>query len=271
VADPRNPLTARVIVNRVWQHHFGRGLVATPNDLGKMGDRPSHPELLDWLAGWFVAEDGANWSLKRLHRLILSSQTWRQSSDAPVAAIYSENRLLSRYSARRLEAEAVRDAMLVLGGELNRSMGGASFRPFIHKGNGGQNEYFAADLPGPDTSRRTVYRICVHSARDPMLDSLDCPEFSTRTPVRPNTTTPLQALSLMNNPFVQRMAAGLAGRVERTAGSDPGAQVDQLWIEVLGRKPDLVERASAVELVREHGAKAVAWTLLNTGEFVMVR
>jgi hypothetical protein len=271
VADPRNPLTARVIVNRVWQHHFGRGLVATPNDLGKMGDRPSHPELLDWLAGWFVAKDGADWSLKRLHRLILGSRTWRQSSDAAVAATDSDNRLLSRYSPRRLEAEAVRDAMLLLGGELNRSMGGASFRPFIHKGNGGQNEYFAADLPGPDTSRRTVYRICVHSARDPMLDSLDCPEFSTRTPVRSNTTTPLQALSLMNNPFVQRMAAGLAARVERAAGSNPGTRVDQLWWEVLGREPDPAERVSAIELIREHGAKAVAWTLLNTGEFVMVR
>jgi len=278
VVNPGNPLTARVIVNRVWQYHFGRGLVATPNDFGKMGERPSHPELLDWLASWFVEPAGANWSLKRLHRLLVMSETWRQSSGSgqperewPKGIEDAENRWLGRFSSRRLEAEAVRDAMLVLGGELNGQMGGPGFRPFTYKGNGGQNEYFAADLPGATYSRRTVYRMCVHSARDPMLDSLDCPEFSTRTPVRPNTTTPLQALSLMNNPFVQRMAEGLARRIVNEAGTDRAQQVDRMWFWVFGRVPSAGERQLAKTLVEEQGLSALAWTLLNSNEFVVVR
>jgi hypothetical protein len=274
VVDPRNPLTARTIVNRVWQYHFGRGLVATPNDLGKMGERPSHPELLDWLAGWFVDPAGANGSLKQLHRLLLTSETWRQSAepaDSKSEAEDPDQRWLTRYRARRLEAEAVRDSLLDLSGELNRQLGGPGFRPFVHKGNGGQNEYFAADLPGADTSRRTVYRIAVHSARDPLLDSLDCPEFSTRTPVRPNTTTPLQALSLMNNPFVQRMASALAERVKLEVGSKVDRQVDRMWREVLGRPPQVDERTAAVALVDQHGLAALAWTLFNANEFVVVR
>jgi Protein of unknown function (DUF1549)/Protein of unknown function (DUF1553)/Concanavalin A-like lectin/glucanases superfamily len=274
VVDPRNALTARTIVNRVWQYHFGRGLVATPNDLGKMGERPSHPELLDWLAGWFVDPAGANGSLKQLHRLLLTSETWRQSgapADPKSEAEDPDQRWLTRFRARRLEAEAVRDSLLDLSGELNRQLGGPGFRPFVHKGNGGQNEYFAADLPGPDTSRRTVYRIAVHSARDPLLDSLDCPEFSTRTPVRPNTTTPLQALSLMNNPFVQRMASALAERVSSEAGPQTGRQVDLMWRTVLGRPPQSDERADSVALVEQHGLPALAWTLMNANEFVVVR
>lgn len=274
VVDPRNPLTARTIVNRVWQHHFGRGLVATPNDLGKMGERPSHPELLDWLAGWFVDPAGANGSLKQLHRLLLTSETWRQSAvpaDPKSAVEDPDQRWLTRYRARRLEAEAIRDSLLDLSGELNRQLGGPGFRPFVHKGNGGQNEYFAADLPGADTSRRTVYRVAVHSARDPLLDSLDCPEFSTRTPVRPNTTTPLQALSLMNNPFVQRMSAALAERVKSEVGSKADRQVERMWREVLGRPPQPDERTAAVVLVEQHGLPALAWALVNANEFVVVR
>ena len=274
VVDPRNPLTARTLVNRVWQHHFGRGLVATPNDLGKMGERPSHPELLDWLAGWFLDPAGANGSVKQLHRLLLTSETWRQAgvpADPKFEREDPDNRWLTRFQPRRLEAEAVRDSLLDLSGELNRQLGGPGFRPFTHKGNGGQNEYFAADLPGADTSRRTVYRIAVHSARDPLLDSLDCPEFSTRTPVRPNTTTPLQALSLMNNPFVQRMAVALAERVKSEVGPKSDRQVDRMWREVLGRPPQSEERTAAVALVEQHGLPALAWTLVNANEFVMVR
>jgi hypothetical protein len=295
VASADNPLTARVIVNRVWHYHFGRGLVATPNDFGKMGERPSHPELLDWLANWFVSPDGGNWSLKRLHQLIVTSATYRQGDGSAKSEAGgrkeslgnrsslhpsnlflpnltdSENRLLSHFSPRRLSAEEVRDAFLVLSGELNPAMGGPGFRPFINKGNGGQNEYFAADLPGAEFNRRTVYRICVHSARDPLLDSLDCPEFSTRTPVRPNTTTPLQALSLMNNSFVQRQAAKLADRVAAEDGTRPQAQVEQLWQRVLGRKPTSGERREAVKLAKEQGLNSVAWVLLNSNESVFVR
>jgi hypothetical protein len=299
VASADNPLTARVIVNRVWHYHFGRGLVATPNDFGRMGERPTHPELLDWLAAWFVSADGANWSLKKLHRLIVTSVAWRRSShvealkrlrveagrgfgnDAtsrlnpstlqPFNLSDPDNRLLWRFTPRRLEVEAVRDAMLAVSGELNPQMGGPGFRPFRVKGNGNQNEYFAADLLGPDFNRRTVYRICVHSARDPLLDSLDCPEFSTRTPVRPNTTTPLQALSLMNSSFIQRQAAKLAERVEREAGPDVKAQVKSLWMRCYAREPRPAETREASKLARQHGLASVAWAVLNSSEFVFVR
>lgn len=266
IASPENPLTARTIVNRVWHYHFGRGLVATPNDFGKMGERPTHPELLDWLAAWFISPDGANWSLKKLHRLIVTSATYQQASTGD-----AENHLQCRFAPRRLEAEAVRDAMLAVSGELNPQVGGLSFRPFKHVGHGGQNEYFASDPIGPEFNRRTVYRICVHSARDPLLDSLDCPEFSTRTAVRPNTTTPLQALSLMNNSFVQRQAKKLAERIEREAGREAKAQVKSLWLRCYAREPRADELRAAMKLAHEQGLESVAWAVLNSNEFVFVR
>ena len=291
IASPGNPLTARVIVNRIWHYHFGRGLVATPNDFGKMGERPSHPELLDWLAGWFVSTEGANWSLKKLHRLIVTSATWRGASepvisksvpnDDPASAARSTNSLhtdplntdslITGFRPHRLEAEAIRDAMLAVSGELNPRMGGPGFRPFETRGNGNQNEYFASDPIGPEFNRRTVYRICVHSARDPLLDSLDCPEFSTRTAVRPSTTTPLQALSLMNNSFVQRQARKLAERVARETGHDPKAQVKSLWLRCYSREPRSDELRAATKLVRAEGLENVAWAVLNSNEFVFVR
>jgi len=286
IASPENPLTARTIVNRVWHYHFGRGLVATPNDFGKMGERPTHPELLDWLAGWFISPDGANWSLKKLHRLIVTSETWRSSSEsANIKSAISDRRatrttttdslntdsLITGFRPRRLEAEAVRDAMLAVSGELNPQVGGLSFRPFKHVGNGGQNEYFASDPIGSDFNRRTVYRICVHSARDPLLDSLDCPEFSTRTAVRPNTTTPLQALSLMNNSLVQRQATKLAERIEREAGRDTKAQVKSLWLRCYAREPRTDELRAATKLAHEQGLESVAWAVLNSNEFIFVR
>ena len=274
VANPANPLTARTIVNRIWHYHFHRGLSGTPNDLGRMGDTPSHPELLDWLAGWFVDPKGGNWSLKQLHRLILTSATWQQaSSPVPVEAVArdAENRLLWRFTPRRLEAEEARDALLALGGELNPALGGPGFRPFRHVGNGGQNEYFAADLPGPDFSRRTIYRIAVHSARDPLLDALDCPEFSTRTAARPNTTTPLQALSLMNNSMVLRQAAHLATRARAASHGHLGSGVDWMWRLVLNRSPRPQERRDAMRLANEQDLTQVAWVLLNSNEFIFVR
>ena len=274
VASPNNPLTARAIVNRVWHYHFHRGLSGTPNDLGKMGDTPSHPELLDWLASWFVDPHGGNWSLKQLHRLLLSSETWQQaSSPVPADAVArdAENRLLWRFTPRRLEAEETRDALLALGGELNPAMGGPGFRAFRHIGNGGQNEYFAADLPGPEFSRRTIYRVSVHSARDPLLDALDCPELSTRTAVRPNTTTPLQALSLMNNSMVLRQADHLAARAQAASHGRLEPAVDWMWRLVLSRSPRRQERLEAVRLAREQDLAQVAWVLLNSNEFIFVR
>ncbi len=277
VASPSNALTARVIVNRVWHHHFGRGLVASPNDLGTMGERPTHPELLDWLARWFVDPARGNGSLKRLHRLLLTTEAFARASrpvavdEGAVPAGWDPATLLGWFPARRLEAEVVRDAMLAASGELVRDMGGPGFRAFEHRGGGGQNEYFAADLVGAAYARRTVYRTCVHSARDPMLDSLDCPEFSTRTPVRASTTTPLQALSLMNGTFVQRQAERAAARATAAEPGSRERQVTWLWMQALGRGPSAEELGRALAMAREGDLADVAWALLNANEFVQLR
>ena len=253
VADPSNPLTARVIVNRVWHYHFGTGLVATPNDFGRNGDSPSHPELLDWLASDFLAQGSR---LKALHRRIMLSSTYRQSSrfDARAAAADADDRLLWRFPARRLEAEAIRDAMLLASGQLNPQMAGPSFRPFkLTVFN--SNFYELNDPVGPEFNRRTVYRININSAKDPLLETLDCPDPSVKTPKRAVTTTPLQALGLMNDSFVLRQARCLAARVQSIAGSDVEKQVDGAYRLTIGRPPRGPERGDrASKLVRRGGA-----------------
>jgi mono/diheme cytochrome c family protein len=269
LADPANPLTARVLVNRVWHYHFGTGLVATPNDLGRNGERPSHPELLDWLAADFLAHGT---SLKALHRRIMLSNTYRQSSrfDARAAAADADDRLLWRYPARRLEAEAIRDAMLRASGLLSTQMAGPSFQPFTLTVFN-SNFYNLADFAGPAYDRRTVYRININSAKDPLLETLDCPDPSVKAPRRAATTTPLQALGLMNDPFVLRQARGLADRAREEAGRETAAQVDRIYRLTLGRRPEGTERRRAVDLVREAGLEELAWTLFNSSEFLYVR
>jgi hypothetical protein len=264
-----NPLTWRVIVNRVWQHHFGDGIVRTPNDLGLNGERPSHPELLDWLAAWFRDSGGR---LKPLHRLIVTSATYQQSSafDPAAVGVDADNRLLWRYAPRRLEAEAVRDAMLSVAGKLNREAGGPSFRPFRVE-NFNSAFYHLFDDDRPDLNRRSVYRMNVTSARDPVLEVLDCPDPSVKTPRRSVTTTPLQALALMNNPFADRMARSFADRVRREAGDDGAAQVTLAYRLALGRPPTDAERDRAAAVVSDAGLKAVCWALLNSSEFVYVK
>ncbi len=266
LADPSNPLTARVLVNRVWHYHFGTGLVATPNDFGRNGDRPSHPELLDWLASDFLAQGSR---LKALHRRIMLSNTYRQSSrfDARAAAADADDRLLWRYPARRLEAEAIRDAMLLASGQLNPQMEGPSFRPFkLTVFN--SNFYELNDPVGPEFDRRTVYRININSAKDPLLETLDCPDPSVKTPRRAVTTTPLQALGLMNDTFVLRQARCLAARLESIAGHDVPEQVNRAYRLTLGRRPRESERERASALVREAGLAELAWVLLNSSEFL---
>jgi hypothetical protein len=269
LAAPENPLPARVLVNRVWGWHFGRGLVETPSDFGFNGGRPSHSELLDWLASEFTARGG---SLKKLHRLILLSSTYRQSSryDATAAAADADNRLLWRFAPRRLEGEAVRDAMLAVSGELNEAIGGPSFRPFkVTVFN--SHFYELTDPLGPEYNRRTVYRMNVNSAKAPLLDAFDCPDPSVKMPRRSTTTTPLQALALMNNSFVLRQAKHFAGRVPREAGSEVAAQVAWAYRLALGRKPTPREAERAEKLVREHGLESLCWALLNSSEFLYLR
>src|SRR5262249_21895328 len=182
VASTDNPLTARVMVNRVWHYHFGTGLVATPNDFGFNGERPTHPALLDWLASEFVAR---GWSVKKLPKLILLSATYPPAAtlNARAAEVDADNRLLWRFAPRRLEGEAVRDAMLYVSGQLNEEAGGPSYRPFtVTIFN--SHFYSLLDEDKPEFHRRTVYRINVNSARNPLFESFDCPDPSTKTPRR---------------------------------------------------------------------------------------
>ena len=274
IAHPQNPLTPRVLVNRLWHYHFGRGLVGTPNDLGVNGERPSHAGLLDWLAAEFLAQDG---SVKKLHRLILRSATYQQSSVAGGTlatttgqSIDADNRLLWHFPLRRLEGEAIRDAMLSVSGQLNPQMGGRGYRPFtVFVSN--SSFYNLTDPVGPEYDRRTVYRMSVHSGRDPLLDSLDCPDPSTKTPARSMTTTPIQALGLMNNSFVLRQARHFTERLRKEAGEKAVEQIQQAYRLALSRSPREEELRHAAVLAQEHGMESVCWTLLNASEFSYVR
>jgi hypothetical protein len=269
LASSDNPLTARVVVNRVWHYHFGQGLVTTTSDFGWNGGRPSHPELLDWLATDFVRGGG---SLKQLHKTIMLSSTYRQSSrySAETAARDSGNRLFWRFAPRRLEGEAIRDAMLAVSGQLNTRIGGPSFRPFTVRVFN-SSFYDLIDPIGPDFNRRTIYRMSVNSAKSPLLDAFDCPDPSVKTPSRAITTTPLQALGLMNNSFVLRQASHLAARVGHEAGADEARRVVLVYRLTLARPPNPTELSRAVALAREHGTESVCWVLLNASEFLYTR
>ena len=270
VASPDNPLTARVMVNRIWQQHFGTGLVGTASDFGLNGERPTHPELLDWLAVYFM-EHG--WSIKQLHRWILTSHTYRQSSkfNSKADALDSDNRLLWHFAPRRLEGEAIRDAILVASGQLNREIGGPSFRPFELSSFGGSVFYNLMDRDEPRFNRRTVYRMNINSGKSPLLDAFDCPDPSVKAPSRRVTTTPLQALGLMNNSFVQRHAKHVAERVKKELSAGIPEEITLAYKLIFGREPNDTERRSAMELVRDHGMESVCWVLLNSSEFLYLR
>ena len=269
VTADTNPLLARVIVNRVWHYHFGIGIVETPNDLGFNGGRPSHPELLDWLAVGLRAD---GYRLKQLHRLIVTSATYRQASTWDAAAITkdADNRLLWRHSPRRIEAEVVRDAMLQIAGQLNPLAGGPGFEDVSITPNNGTTYYEPIDPTGTEFHRRTVYRFTPRGGRSAMLDTFDCPDPSSAAPRRSVTTTPLQALSLLNSSFVLRMADHLAERVVKEVGTDPVLQVRQIWQHTIVRLPDAEEEKISLELVNEHGLPMLARALFNTNEFVVM-
>ena len=269
LADARNPLPARVMVNRIWQYHFGRGLVATPSDFGANGARPTHPELLDWLASQFI-ENG--WSIKTMHRLIVTSAAYRQASafDEKSASINVDDQLLWRFAPQRLDAEQLRDAMLAASGEINLQIGGPSFRPF-KIANFNSDFYEITDPIGAEFNRRTVYRMNVNSGKDPLLDVFDCPDPSVKTPRRGVTTTPLQALALMNNSFVQRQAEKLAERVTREGKGDSAGAIKAAYRYALGRLPQRDELKLAEAAVRDRGLFGVCWALLNSSEFLYVQ
>jgi uncharacterized protein (UPF0335 family) len=269
ITNPDNPLFARVIVNRIWQYHFGNGFVTTASDLGFNGGQPSHPELFDWLVGEF---NKGEMRLKSLHRLIVTSAAYRQGSSRNDAAqkVDAENRLLWKMAPRRLEAEVLRDSLLAVSGKLNLQMGGPGFQDVKLVPNNGTTYYEPFAVDGDEFFRRTVYRFTPRGGRSALLDTFDCPDPATAAPRRAVTTTPLQALSLLNNSFVLRMASYCADRVGRDAGNDQRKQIDRAWQLTVGRSPNESELLASQQLVSKHGLEALCRGLFNINEFVLV-
>jgi len=271
LVSPDNPLTWRSAVNRAWLHHFGRGIVDTPSDFGRMGSPPSHAALLDWLAAEFRDHGG---SLKSLHRLIVGSATWRQRADddPTSAAVDAGNALLWRQNRRRLEAEAIRDAVLATAGTLDPTAGGPGWQDFRieHPEHSPHYRYDLADPADRSTWRRSIYRFIVRSQTQPFMTSLDCADPSMRVEKRNESLSAIQALALLNNGFMTTQAVEFAARVAREAGDDPGLQVDRAFAIAFGRAPIDEERAVLVELLRSHGLPAVCRTLVNLNEFTFI-
>lgn len=268
IGDPSNPLPARVMVNRVWYHHFGQGIVSTPSDFGYNGGRPSHPELLDWLASRYIA---GGWRLKPLHRLIVLSSTYRQSSqiDAKAQSVDKQNQLLWHIPLRRLEAESIRDAILCCSGKLDPTMGGPGYNIWEKNSNYVAVYKYRGEL-GPDTFRRMVYQFKPRSQQDPTFGAFDCPDAALVAPRRYSSTTALQALNLLNSAFVLQQSALLAERLQQDAGTDPAHQVDRGFALTFGRSPSPAQRTAAVSLIRTHGTSAFCRALYNANEFVFV-
>jgi len=264
IVSPKNPLTARVLVNRVWQEHFGRGLVATPNDLGAQGERPTHPELLDWLASEFVER---GWSIKSLHRLIVTSRTYRQASNGGKREFDSENRLLSHMPRRRLEAEAIRDSLLAVAGLLAEKVGGPSVFPELPSELG---PAWTVTANESERYRRSVYVVVKRNLRLPLLSVFDAPEAAESCARRFTTTTAPQALVLLNDQQVLRWAGRFAERVRNEAGNDAAAQLSWACRVAWGRDPDEFERRLLNDFLNRHGLVDLCHALMNTNEFVFV-
>ncbi|MSU53164.1 MAG: hypothetical protein CK538_11165 [Opitutia bacterium] len=265
IASPTNPLTARVMVNRIWQGHFGRGLVETPSDFGHSGFKPTHPELLDWLAAEFIR---SGWSVKHLHRLIVLSQTYRQSAaPQPRAAEHDADvRYLWRYPSRRLDAEVIRDSVLAVSGQLNLKMSGRGYDLFDKRG--GTSGFKPVESFKSDGLRRMIYAHKVRRESEAVFGAFDCPDAGQSTAVRRESTTPLQALNLFNSRFTLDAAAALAVRVEKEAEGDVNARIRRMYQLALSRAPEAGELGEAAVVVREHGLAALGRALFNCNEFL---
>ncbi len=269
ITAAKNPLFARVMVNRLWHYHFGVGLVDTPSDFGFNGGRPSHPELLDWLADEF-AKNG--YSVKHMHRLIVNSATYRQASrvDPQAAKRDTDNRWLWRKAPMRLEAEALRDAILSVAGQLNPQRGGPGYQDFKLSIRGATHYYNPVDLDDAALYRRSIYRTGARSGRNGLLDAHDCPDPSTVAPRRALTTTPLQALALMNNAFVLRMADRFAERLKNEMGNDVNRQIERAYELAYGRPATRADIALARPVIERHGLAVFCRAVFNSNEFVYV-
>jgi hypothetical protein len=272
ITRPGNTLTWRSIVNRVWHYHFGRGIVETPNDFGRMGASPTHPELLDWLAVTF--RDDYAGSFKKLHRLIVTSSVYRQSSahNEAYARDDSENRYLWRMTRARLDAEQVRDAVLAVSGKIDFIMGGPSVKQFAESKGVHETpnvEYDKFDVDSPGASRRAVYRFVFRTVPDPFMETLDCPDASQLSPKREASVTALQALAMLNNRFMVRQSEHVAARLAKVS-EDPAKQVEALYVLALGRPPDADEVKAIVEYASKHGMANACRMLLNSNEFMFL-
>ncbi|QDU56624.1 PSD1 and planctomycete cytochrome C domain-containing protein [Aeoliella mucimassa] len=263
-----HPLTARVIVNRVWQQHFGIGLVDTPSDFGKKGSTPTHPELLDWLAADFMEQ---GWSLKQLHRQIVMSKAFRQSSQPQEdgLAVDADSRLLWRFPPRRIEAEAIRDSILVVSGKMNLDMGGPGFNLFNQRG--GLSDYLAVETFEASGWRRMVYAHKIRMQAVDIFGSFDCPDAGQMTPKRTRSVTPIQALGLFNSPFVVRQASFFAERIRSSVGDDVSQQIDCAFRLALSRPASEEEQAELASLVEQHGLEQLCRAIFNSSEFLFIQ
>jgi hypothetical protein len=280
IADPANPLPSRVMVNRLWQHHFGEGLVSTPSDFGKNGARPSHPELLDWLAAEFVSPGTKAtssepapkpWSLKHIHRLIVTSASYRQSSAFRPEGISvdASSRLLWRFPPQRLEAEPLRDTILSVSGKLEQTPGGPGFSPFEPNDN-----YVRVYNPkkefGPLEWRRMVYMTKVRMQQDSTFGAFDCPDGGQIAPKRMRSTTPLQALNLLNSEFMVQQSEFFAERLKREAGPKAKAQIRLAFELAFNREPASDELKAGETIIEQQGLPLFCRALFNSNEFIFV-
>ena len=276
IASKDNPLTWRSVVNRVWQHHFAAGLCSTPNDFGRMGSQPSHPELLDWLAVWF--RDDAGGSLKQLHRLILTSHAWKRGSQVPIndhtaaLALDAENTLLWRMSRTRLDAESFRDSVLQISNQLDSTMGGPGVEHFVtHKGNQftPRLEYGEFDWNSRAARRRSIYRVVWREIPDPFMEALDFPDLGLLVPKRRFSVSALQSLALYNNEFVLHGSEWLATRLQQEETSN-AERVRRAVALVWLREPSHTEHQQFLEHLESHGLAALCRVLFNSNQFLFV-
>ncbi len=290
IANPQNPLTARVMVNRIWQGHFGIGLVETASDFGRSGLKPSHPELLDWLAAEFIR---SGWSVKAMHRLVVLSAAYRQSARSesvrvrgfegkPVTALTfphprsltpshvfdSDNRLLARFPARRLEAETIRDTMLAVSGQLDLKMYGRGYNVFAQRG--GLSGFKPVESFTGDGLRRMIYAHKVRREREAVFGAFDCPDAGQSTARRRESTTPIQALNLFNSRFTLDQATAFAARVQTEVGDGFAPQITRAYQLAISRVPTPAELAEAEPVVRAHGLATLARALFNSNEFLFL-
>ena len=268
LVDSNNLLTWRSIVNRVWHYHFGRGIVSTPNDFGKMGNSPTHPKLLDWLAVEFRNRGG---SLKWLHKSIVLSKTYRQSTDdrPECQSVDSENKLLWRMNRQRLDAESIHDTILSISGMLDLTMGGPSARQFISKK--GLHitptlDYLGFDPDDPANFRRSVYRFVFRTVPDPLMEALDCPNASQLAPRRESSVTALQALAMLNNRFLVRQSEHIANNLKNE--EDP---IGELFLRAFGRPGTTSEIMTLTNYKNTHGLANTCRIIINSSEFLYIQ